>query len=132
MILEFIDALRGQGHAVESILKVLRQLGLEISARTYRAWKSPTRLVAARTVNDAHVLDVIWSVVWTTDPLGRRAMTPEGLYGRRKMTALVRRASPTASPGSVDRAMRALGLHRGPASQGDSHHDPRQGWQACR
>ena len=37
-------------------------------------------------------------------------MTPEGLYGRRKMTALVRRALPDASPGSVDRAMRSLGL----------------------
>ena len=37
-------------------------------------------------------------------------MTPEGLYGRRKMTALVRRSLPDASPGSVDRAMRFLGL----------------------
>lgn len=37
-------------------------------------------------------------------------MVPEGLYGRRKMTALVRRTNPDASPGSVDRAMRTLGL----------------------
>jgi transposase InsO family protein len=37
-------------------------------------------------------------------------MTPEGLYGRRKMTALVRRGMPDASFGGVDRAMRALGL----------------------
>ena len=37
-------------------------------------------------------------------------MTPEGLYGRRKMTALVKRTTPNASPGSVDRAMRLLGL----------------------
>ena len=37
-------------------------------------------------------------------------MTPEGLYGRRKMTALVRRHLPSASAGSVDRAMRTLGL----------------------
>ena len=38
-------------------------------------------------------------------------MTPEGLYGRRKMTALVRRDRlPDASAGAVDRAMRLLGL----------------------
>ena len=38
-------------------------------------------------------------------------MTPEGLYGRRKMTALLRRSAvPGASAGSVDRAMRTLGL----------------------
>ncbi len=39
-------------------------------------------------------------------------MTPEGVYGRRKMTALVRRSGlPDASPGSVDRAMTTLGLN---------------------
>lgn len=38
-------------------------------------------------------------------------MTPEGLYGRRKMTAHLRRSSaPGPSAGSVDRAMRILGL----------------------
>ena len=37
-------------------------------------------------------------------------MTPERLYGRRKMTALVQGTSPEASPGSVDRAMRTLSL----------------------
>ncbi len=38
-------------------------------------------------------------------------MTPEGLYGRRKMTALLRRTSaPGVSSGAVDRAMRTLGL----------------------
>ena len=37
-------------------------------------------------------------------------MAPEGLYGRRKMTALVRRYLPETTPGSVDRAMRLLGL----------------------
>src|SRR5215213_9834167 len=36
---------------------------------------------------------------------------PEGLYGRRKMTAYLRRtAMPEASAGAVDRAMRTLGL----------------------
>lgn len=38
-------------------------------------------------------------------------MTPEGLYGRRNMTALIRRtAIADASRGAVDRAMRTLGL----------------------
>lgn len=52
----------------------------------------------------------MWSLAWTTTPDGQRRMTPEGLYGRRKMTALVRRHLPSASPGAVDRAMRTLGL----------------------
>lgn len=37
-------------------------------------------------------------------------MTPEGLYGRRKMTAMVQRSMLLASPGAVDRAMKSLGL----------------------
>ncbi len=37
-------------------------------------------------------------------------MTPEGLYGRRKMTALVRRDPARRVAGAVDRAMRLLGL----------------------
>ncbi len=37
-------------------------------------------------------------------------MAPEGLYGRRKMTAIVRRTMPQATPGSVDRAMKSLAL----------------------
>ena len=45
------------------------------------------------------------------DGTTRRKMTPEGLYGRRKMTALIRRtALPDASWGAVDRPMRAPGL----------------------
>ena len=55
--------------------------------------------------------DKVRELAWTVDARdGRRTLTPEGLYGRRKMTALVRRHLPAASPGSVDRAMRSLGL----------------------
>jgi putative transposase len=62
-------------------------------------------------VSDAQVVDVVRDLAWTTDVHGRRKLAPEGLYGRRKMTALVRRtAIPGASAGSVDRAMRTLGL----------------------
>jgi transposase InsO family protein len=61
-------------------------------------------------MSDAAVIDQVRDLVWKVDPAGVRRMTPEGLYGRRKMTALVCRTSPDASPGSVDRAMTSLGL----------------------
>ena len=106
----FIDQMRAQGHAVESVCRVLREQGCQIAARTYRAWRQPDQLVAARTVTDAIVLDRVRDLAWTVDEQDRRRLTPEGLYGRRKMTALVRRTLPDASRGAVDRAMRALDL----------------------
>lgn len=104
----FIDTLRAQGHAVESICRVLREQGCQVAARTYRAWRAGR--VAIRTLADAHVVDVVRELAWTVDAHGRRRLAPEGLYGRRKMTALVLRSLPDASPGSVDRAMKTLGL----------------------
>jgi len=107
----FIDAQRSHGHAVESICRVLREQGCQVAARTYRSWKQTGRPVAARTVTDAQVIDAVGEVAWATGVDGRRTLTPEGLYGRRKMTAYLRRsAMPEASAGSVDRAMRTLGL----------------------
>ena len=111
----FIDTMRTEGHAVESICRVLREQGCQIAARTYRSWKRAGRVVAARTVSDAHVVDAVRDIAWTTkvDAEGVlvRKLAPEGLYGRRKMTAYVRRtAMGQASFGSVDRAMRTLGL----------------------
>ena len=120
MIMGFIDTMRGQGHAVESICRVLRKQGLAVAARTYRAWKRANRLVADRVHSDAQVLDAVRDLAWRTekriDPrtgeiTELRLLAPEGLYGRRKMTALVRRKRlPDASAGAVDRAMRVLGL----------------------
>jgi transposase InsO family protein len=106
----FIDTMRAEGHAVESTCRVLREQGCQVAARTYRSWKQPDRAVAERTVTDAIVVDLVRDLAWRVDEQGRRRLTPEGLYGRRKMTALVRRVLPEASAGSVDRAMRALGL----------------------
>ena len=107
----FIDTMRAEGHAVESICRVLREQGCQIAARTYRNWKRSRRVVAARTVSDARVVDAVRDIAWTTDAQGRRKLTPEGLYGRRKMTAYLRRTvMPEASAGSVDRAMRTLSL----------------------
>ena len=104
--------MRAEGYAVEPILAVLRQQGLVIAARTYRAWKGPAR-IAARTVTDALVEDKIRDLAWTVNPVtGLVQMTPEGLYGRRKWVALLRRQAGLAatSRGAVDRAMRTLGL----------------------
>lgn len=113
MIVSFVDQLRERGFAVESICRVLREQGCEVAARTYRAWK--TGRVADRTVSDAAVVDAVRDLAWSTvvcqDGVQRRRLAPEGLYGRRKMHALLRRTLvPDASRGSVDRAMRLLGL----------------------
>jgi len=112
MIMGFIDTMRAQGHAVESICRVLREQGCQVAARTYRSWKHTGRPVAARTVGDAQVMNAVRNIAWTTGTDGRRRLAPEGLYGRRKMTAALRRtAMPEASAGAVDRAMKALGLN---------------------
>ncbi|GEK85671.1 putative transposase for insertion sequence element IS986/IS6110 [Microbacterium aerolatum] len=97
----------------QSITRVLREQGVGIAARTYRAWKQGT--ISAKTVTDALVVDAVRDAAWMTvtlaDGTTRRKMTPEGLYGRRKMTALIRRTRiADASWGAVDRSMRLLGL----------------------
>lgn len=111
--MSFIDQMRSEGHAVESIIRVLREQDVKVAARTYRAWRQGR--VAVRTVTDALVLDAVRDAAWRVEELpdgtSRRRMTPEGLYGRKKMTAFIRRtAIGDASRGAVDRAMRALGL----------------------
>ena len=108
----FIDTMRAEGHAVESICRVLREQGCQIAARTYRSWKAIGRVVATRTVTDAQVVDAVRDIAWCLDAQGRRKLSPEGLYGRRKMTACLRRTTmPDASAGAVDRALKALCLN---------------------
>jgi len=109
----FIDQMRSEGFAVESIVRVLREQGVKVAARTYRAWKRPR--IAVRTITDAMVVDAVRDAAWRVEELPdgttRRRMTPEGLYGRKKMTAFIRRTRfPDTSRGAVDRAMRVLGL----------------------
>jgi putative transposase len=107
----FIDTLRAEGYAVESICRVLREQGCQIAARTYRAWKR--QQPAARTISDALVMNAIVNASFATDAEGRRRLTPEGLYGRRKMSAYLRRNGfPEVAACTVDRCMRALG-HNG-------------------
>ena len=109
----FIDQLRSEGFAVESICRVLKEQGVKIAARTYRSWRQGR--VATRTVSDALVMDAVREIAWKdrafSDGTTRRVLTPEGLYGRKKMTAFVRRTTILdASRGAVDRAMHALEL----------------------
>jgi putative transposase len=107
----FVDAMRAEGHAVESICRILREQGCQVAARTYRDWK--TRSPAPRTVTDAQLVDVIRDVCWCRDPDGVLRLTPEGLYGRRKLTAYLRRTGRAdAAECTVARAMRTLG-HQG-------------------
>ena len=120
----FIDEMRAEGHAVESVCRVLRSQGCQIAARTYRLWNQPGRAVSARTLSDAVVEAKVRDLAWTVDEHGRRRLTPEGLYGRRKMVPLVRRSLPDATPGAVDRAMRSLGLQGIRRSKGCARRSP--------
>jgi putative transposase len=111
LIVAFVDQMCASGHAVESIVKALNTAGLKIAARTLRLWRSRVREIPARTVSDALVEDAIRALAFTTNAEGTRVLAPEGLYGRRKMLAAVRRGPlPDAGFGAVDRAMRSIGL----------------------
>ena len=65
----FIDDCREAGHAVEPVCRVPREQGLEIAARTYRAWKQASRPVADRVVSDAQVIDALDGLRWRVNVL---------------------------------------------------------------
>ncbi len=56
LIMGFIDQIRAEGRAVESIIRILGEQGVKVAARTYRAWRqgrvaagpSPTRSSSTR------------------------------------------------------------------------------------
>ncbi len=100
----FIDEMRANGHAVESTCRVLREQGCQVAARTYRSWRwaiATRRRVAARTVSDAVTMDALLAT----------RNTPEGLYGRRKMTHHLRRCGHDVAFCTTDRLMRDLGMN---------------------
>jgi len=97
----FVDDMTAQDHTVESTCRVLREQGCPVAARTYRSWKQPGRTVAARTLTDAVLADLL---------IGLKD-TPEGLYGRRKMTHYLRREGHQVAFCTVDRLMRDLGMN---------------------
>jgi putative transposase len=107
LICRFIDEMRAEGYAVESICAVLREQGVHVAARTYRAWKK--RLPALRTIEDARITDALRALK-VPDAKGRPR--PEIMYGRRKMTQWLRRNGfPEASKHTVDRLMREDGMN---------------------
>lgn len=93
------------GRSVGSICRVLREQGVRVAERTYRAWRHAQPSV--RDVEDAVVIDAILSV--RVNEAGE--LSPESMYGRRKMTALLRRQGLNVSLRRVDRLMRLLGLN---------------------
>lgn len=99
--------MKANGHGVELTCGVLREQGVAVTSRSYRAWK--TRAAATRTRTDAALVDKLKSLK-VRDVKGRQQ--PEILYGRRKMTAwLGRNGFPRVSKHSVDRLMRLEGMN---------------------
>lgn len=77
---------------------------MQVAARTYRAWKRAEP--SDRDLEDAVIIDALLATVGT----------PEGMYGRRKMTVFLARRGLPVSKRRVDRLMRLLdlrGLTRG-------------------
>ncbi len=110
MILAFIEEQRAKRRSVGSICKILREQGVRVAERTYRAWRHAQP--SNRELADAVVIDAIGAA--RVDAAGQA--TPESMYGRRKMTALLRRHGLAVSKRQVDRLMRQLrinGLVRG-------------------
>ena len=98
LICSFIDQMRARKFRVESICRVLTEQGVAVTGRTYRNWK--TAAPSARTITDAGLTDSLLSTVGT----------PEGMYGRRKMTAYLRRQGHQVAACTVDRLMSDEGL----------------------
>jgi hypothetical protein len=98
LICSFIDQMRARKFRVESICRVLTEQGVAVAGRTYRNWKKA--VPSARTIIDAGITDALRATVGT----------PEGLYGRRKTTAYLRRESHQVPACTVDRLMGDEGL----------------------
>jgi putative transposase len=99
--------MKANGHRVESTCRVLRQQGVAVAGRSYRAWRR--RAPSARTLDDA-ALVAKFRHLQQRDARGRQK--PEVLYGRRKMTAwLARSGFPDVSKHTVDRIMRDEGMN---------------------
>ena len=98
--------MRGRGFRVESVCRVLRDYGIQIAARTYRAFKK--RVPSKRQVVDDELTAAMRRARETLDRAGR--LPRERFYGRRKMTALMARAGFTAGEQKIGRLMRVAGM----------------------
>lgn len=108
----FIDQMRDRGYRVETICRVLRDYGIQIAARTYRAFKR--RGPSNRELEDTKIMALMVHLRQDLDEHGRKPR--ERFYGRRKMTHLLRRHGVVASETTVGRLMRLghmKGLRRG-------------------
>jgi putative transposase len=95
------------GHRVESTCQVLRQHGVAVASRSYRACKRRAR--SRRTIDDAALVAVLRAPRGRD---GRGQQRPEVLYGRRKMTAwLATSGFPGVSKHTVGRLMRDEGMN---------------------
>lgn len=112
MIMSFIDDMRTQGYAVESICAVLTRQGCRVAARTCRSWN--TGLVSARDLSDAYLINDIWDAFHVRDEqTGAWVLTPESLYGRRKVVAWLRaNGRPGVAACTAARCLQLMG-HRG-------------------
>src|SRR5436190_17193027 len=90
--------MRVRNYRVESICRVLTEHGVQVAPRTYRNWKRAAP--SARQVTDSCLTDALRATIGT----------PEGMYGRRKMTAHLRRQGYRVAACTVDRLMRDEGL----------------------
>ena len=94
--------MRAEDHGVELICDVLREQGVRVTPRSYRAWRK--RPPSNRTIDDAAVVAILHRLR-ERDAKGRQK--PEVLYGRRKMTAwLARNGFDEISKHTIDRLMR--------------------------
>jgi putative transposase len=98
LICSFIDQMRARKFRVESICRVLTEQGVAVTGRTYRNWKNAPP--SARTITDAGLTDALLATI----------DTPEGMYGRRKMTAYLRRQGHEVAACTIDRLMGDEGL----------------------
>ena len=116
----FITTMVSEGHAVESVCRVLSEQGCQVAARTYRAWRHAKP--STRDLRDAYLTNAVWDLfhteVTSSEDLaqGRPRVwvaAPESLYGRRKVTALLRAGSyPHVAYCTVARCLTAMG-HKG-------------------
>jgi transposase InsO family protein len=90
--------MRARKFRVESVCRVLSEHRVQVAPRTYRS--SKTAAPSARTNADAELTEALRATIGT----------PEGMYGRRKMTAYLRRQGHRVAACTVDRLMRDEGL----------------------
>jgi len=103
----FIDAMRGRGFRVESVCRVLRDYGIQIAARTYRAFKA--RPLSRRAQVDDEITALMHRLRDVPDPVTGR-LPRERFYGRRKMAKLLARHGVQAGVEKIGRLMRAAGM----------------------